>query len=296
MDIMGGTIGVTSLGAKQRKNFTSTSPPTDEDLKHLIQGLRLAGQTLAPPQFVHTGWEIGRIFEEIDDPDRMSEPWSTPSFVFTKDPLKQQEKVRCEELFAMPARGSFAKVAYDVLDEEDCAGLIKHINAKGFTPALVNIGGGRQLLEPEFRNGHRVIVDSPELSKWLFEVLKPFLPQELNGETLIDFNERLRVLCYTPGQEFTSHFDGCYRRPRNHSNAGDCSRVTVQLYLHDVPESNGGATTFHLRKADCGLVPNQPVGGSALLFTQDLEHEGSLLRQGLKYTLRTEAMYRRSQD
>ena len=38
--------------------------------------------------------------------------------------------------------------------------------------------------------------------------------------------------------------------------------------------------------------PCQPKGGSALVFTQNLLHEGSLVKKGIKYTMRTEIMYR----
>ena len=43
-------------------------------------------------------------------------------------------------------------------------------------------------------------------------------------------------------------------------------------------------------------MPCQPRGGSVLLFTQNIYHEGSLLRKGLKYTMRTEVMYRHSAE
>ena len=77
----------------------------------------------------------------------------------------------------------------------------------------------------------------------------------------------------------------------NHSvSTGDCSKVTVQLYLHDVPTEFGGATKFFPGRAHS--VQHQPTAGSVLLFTQDLEHEGSLVREGIKYAVRTEAMYR----
>ncbi|CAE8604289.1 unnamed protein product, partial [Polarella glacialis] len=93
--------------------------------------------------------------------------------------------------------------------------------------------------------------DSEELSTWLFQVLRPHLPEELCGSRLVELNDRLRFLCYTPGQEFAVHMDGNYRRPPNHPRAGDCSRVTVQIYLHDVPAENGGATTFEFGSRVC---------------------------------------------
>ena len=71
--------------------------------------------------------------------------------------------------------------------------------------------------------------------------------------------------------------------------AGDISRITVQLYLHDVPEEFGGATTFIGAGKN---FPCQPKCGSALVFTQNLFHEGSLVKKGIKYTMRTEVMYR----
>ena len=46
----------------------------------------------------------------------------------------------------------------------------------GFTPALLNIGSGQQQLSKNSRDGHRAIVDSPELTGYLFEVIKPHLP------------------------------------------------------------------------------------------------------------------------
>ena len=62
------------------------------------------------------------------------------------------------------------------------------------------------------------------------------------------------------------------------------SRITIQLYLHDVPEEFGGATTFLGKTKDFAC---QPKCGSALVFTQNLLHEGSLVREGVKYTMRT---------
>lgn len=237
------------------------------------------------PHFVDMGWKNGQRFSESDDPDRMQEPWTAPRFV--KEPVPETSVDELPLPTKLARTGSFARVVHGVLSEAFCEELIASINRKGFTPALLNIGGGNQKLEPYVRNGHRAIVDSPELGQWLLEALRPYLPAKCFGAQLVELNERCRILCYTPGQEFASHFDGSYRRPN-----GDTSKVTVQVYLHDVPEENGGATTFHFDRLDS--LPCQPKAGSVLIFSQDLEHEGSLLKKGLKYTLRTEAMYRRA--
>jgi len=272
--------------------------PTAVQASRLTEGLILAGRQLEAPRFQVTGWHENQKFTAEDDPDRTLQPWEPPSFVRCKDPVAQREKIAVE-----PVRldhlheefynegSSFAKILRGVLDEEDCAELLRCVNQKGFTPALVNIGDGMQMLIPEARDGHRVIVDSPELAAWLFEVLKPHLPTTRDGGELIDLNERCRFLCYTPGQYFAPHHDGRYSRPQGHPNAGDCSKITIQLYLHDVPTQAGGATNF-LSLSEERAIRCQPVVGSVLLFTQDLYHEGERLETGLKYTLRTEAMYR----
>jgi len=267
--------------------------PTEEEASHLASVMKpLAGKTLAPPKFHPVSWRQGQVFLASEDPDRMAEPWSAPPFIKTKDPKQQRSKTSVEEL-PVPtkmASGSFARVVRGVLDEQDCADVIAAANEKGFTPALVNIGRGAQKLDAGYRDGHRVMADSPEFVAWLFKVVEPHLPAEMYGGQLVDLNERCRFLCYTPGQEFSAHFDGQFRR-----SDGASSRVTLQLYLHDVDSKNGGATTFHLdERSGKGDVPHQPRAGDVLLFTQNLLHSGSLLTGGLKYTMRTEAMYSRS--
>lgn len=274
--------------------FTSTRPPSLEESLVLTAGLSLAGGPLEPPCFHHTDWEVGQRFRASDDPDRTSEAWKPPGFV-TRDPRVQHAKMSVDELKLpqKPCPESFARIVRGALDEEDCAELISAVNAKGFTPALLNMGRGTQRLNPEARDGFRVIVDSEPLSSWLFEVLRPFLPEVVqdDGECcrLQGLNERCRFLCYTPGQKIGAHYDARFTHPR--TMASSC--VTVQLYLHDVPVESGGATTFVFNERGVPDLPCQPSAGSLLVFSQDLEHEGSCLRSGLKYTFRTEAMYKK---
>merc|ERR1712007_237811 len=115
-------------------------------------------------------------------------------------------------------------------------------------------------------------------------------PEKIGNWQLVELNERCRFLCYTPGQFFVEHFDGNYRRPNGHPRCGDKSLITIQFYLHDVPKEFGGATTFHPDSVH-GSLPYHPEAGSVLLFTQNLPHEGSLVMEGVKYTMRTEVMY-----
>jgi hypothetical protein len=273
----------------EAKVFSSVAPPTNDESEVLAACMPyLAGKPLLPPSFYRTDWRPNQSFTYEDDPDRTRLPWVAPDFVHEKDPAAQRTQTEDLPVVSLRNKSSFARIARNVLDQEDCATLLSSVNAKGFTPALINTGGGTQCLLPGARDGHRVIVDSPELASWLFQVLRPFLPHELeDGSRLVDLNERCRFLCYTPGQQFPAHCDGTFERPDGHPHSGDFSYVTVQLYLHDVPASFGGATAFMLP----GRPRHQPEAGSVLLFSQDLMHEGCLVEEGIKYTLRTEAMY-----
>lgn len=279
---------------------------TDKVMRAMA-GVTMAGSALEKPRMVKTYWEKGQSFTAEEDPDRMNclfksktgedMRWSPPAFVGSVDPVARGLSTTVTEL-ALPGQnvpmGAFARVVHGVFTPEECAELISSVNDKGFTPALLNVGGGMQRYEPEFRRGHRAIVDSAALTKWMFEVLRPHLDGTLpDGAELVDLNERCRVLCYTPGQFFAEHYDGCYTRSPHIDpvRGGDCSRVTLQVYLHDVPPSNGGATTFLDSVGNAAPVPYQPACGSVLMFTQDLLHEGSLVSRGIKYTMRTEAMY-----
>jgi len=277
------------VGEKTRV-FSSIAPPTEEESRALAACMpHLAGRHLPPPRFFRTGWQANQTFTFEDDPDRTGLPWVAPDFLHRTDPSLQT--IQVEDLpvaSCSTGASSFARVARHVLAQEDCAALISSVNTKGFTPALLNIGGGKQRLVPGARDGHRVIVDCPELSDWLFRALLPCLPAELeDGSRLVELNERCRFLCYTPGQQFPAHCDGIFERPEDHPHSGDFSYVTVQLYLHDIPASYGGATAFMLP----GKPRHQPEAGSVLFFSQDLVHEGCLVEEGVKYTLRTEAMY-----
>lgn len=262
----------------------------------ITQGLHLAGETLQAPRFHPVDWVEGQRFSLEDDPDRCQQVWEGVDFFRTRDPQQQALRTTVQELglecglFDGADKESFARVVHGVLEAADCAALLASINAKGFTPALLNTGRGRQEFLPKYRLSNRVIVDSPEFANWLLQVLRQYLPASFEtwgGETLVDINERCRFLCYTPGQQFEEHCDGCYTRGPPHPHAGDQSRVTIQLYLHDIPAEHGGATTLYPSDPEF-RTPVQPKMGSALLFTQNLPHEGSLVTAGIKYTMRTE--------
>ena len=114
----------------------------------------------------------------------------------------------------------------------------------------------------------------------LFEKIKSYIPIEFEGNTVSCLNERLSFLKYSPGEYFKAHQDGYYIRPDN----SEISYITVQIYLNDLKEEDGGSTTFikdtyNKIYQDYSVIPKV---GRVLLFEHELEHEGSILKNGLK--------------
>mmetsp|Transcript_29103 Transcript_29103/g.40237 ORF Transcript_29103/g.40237 Transcript_29103/m.40237 type:complete len:227 (+) Transcript_29103:117-797(+) len=184
-----------------------------------------------------------------------------------------------------------ALVVDNVFSKEECEMIIKTTEERGFSKALVNVGGGRQVLMDDYRSSDRCMSDDKEFAEHLFERLKDFIPAVFSRKEVAGLNERMRFLRYGPGGFFAQHHDGCYVRPGGEER----SYVTIQLYLNDRTNLKGGETTFfHVYKDGkaASSVPVTPKPGRVLIFQHNMLHEGSLVAEGPKYTLRTDVMYK----
>ncbi|KAL4986147.1 hypothetical protein BDW68DRAFT_132418 [Aspergillus falconensis] len=143
-----------------------------------------------------------------------------------------------------------AAVIDNAITESECKELLhiaKASTADGQTweRAMINIGGGRQMISVDSRNCSRIILDSPEIAEKLHARLLPFLRElgvdRLENKPLITglagrnrtyeltrFNERLRFLKYVGGEYFRPHWDAHYTTP----DRGERSYLTVHLYLN----------------------------------------------------------------
>ena len=166
----------------------------------------------------------------------------------------------------------------NVLTEDECLDLIKTTEDQGYEDVVEN------WRRNDVRDSQRCIIDSVEKAGWLWSHIKEYIPETWKDKKVVGLNERLRFLKYSSGQYFKSHKDGSYRRP----DGSEQSFITIQLYLNEGFE--GGNTTFLSRSGgqDVGVVPRT---GRVLVFQHDILHEGSLLVQGTKYTMRTDIMY-----
>jgi prolyl 4-hydroxylase len=102
-------------------------------------------------------------------------------------------------------------------------------------------------------------------------------PKQIGNSKAVGLNELFRVYKYQEGQEFKRHRDQSYIR----SN-GEASYYTFMIYLNQ--DYEGGETVF----GDLSIEPKQ---GMALVFLHNLEHEGSPVKRGIKYVLRSDVMF-----
>ena len=105
--------------------------------------------------------------------------------------------------------GKFARTIEHLLTDEECKAMIASTEKLGYEQAMINIGGGKQVLDTSYRKNQRCIVDTFPVTDIIWERLKPFIPEDLYPKTKflcgwngLCLNERLRFLRYDAGDFF----------------------------------------------------------------------------------------------
>ena len=99
----------------------------------------------------------------------------------------------------------------DVLCAEECTVLIRRAEEHGFELAPTTTAKGFKVVL-ETRNNERVIFDDVDLANLLWSRVRHVIPEILAGREAIGLNERFRLYRYAPGQRFSWHSDGAFRR------------------------------------------------------------------------------------
>ncbi|CAE6531580.1 unnamed protein product [Rhizoctonia solani] len=214
----------------------------------------------------------------------------------------------------------FAMVIDNLFTPEECARYLTKVESEKVWEQAAVGGINAQTVDTSYRNSSRILYDTEELAKEIFEKLKPYLkdieymdfsllhrdprkPSTNPPARWVSLNERLRFLKYGPGQFFHRHCDGTY----SSQDGKHISYYTLQLYLSgSSDELEGGATRFwtmgrvdgpEKRKARSGIpirkfVDVEPRVGRALIFEQrGLFHSGEKVMKGTKVTVRTDLMF-----
>lgn len=161
--------------------------------------------------------------------------------------------------------------------KQECEAFISKSEAIGYELATVTTEKGQKVIE-EVRNNNRLIYIDRELADQIWQDLKMVLPTQFGNSIAIGLNEMFRFYRYQAGQHFRKHRDQSFIR-----NEFEASYFTFMIYLND--NYDGGETIFN-------RLTIHPKQGTTLIFQHDLEHEGNSVRQGIKYILRTDIMYR----
>lgn len=195
-------------------------------------------------------------------------------------------RIRRVEVDLSSLVGNAPKLAFvleNVFTNEECNNLISLSEEAGYSTALIH-SGDEAVPAPGYRDGERVMIDDKEFVKILQSRIQSFLPEKFENRRFLEINERLRFLCYSPGGQFKAHSDASYVR----SDYTARTLITLQIYLNE--GFDGGETTF-LNYDEDVRVPVVPKTGMILVFEHDIYHEGSLVRSGTKYTIRTDVLY-----
>jgi len=153
------------------------------------------------------------------------------------------------------------------------------------------------------RVNYRVSISSPEFAGRLWTVLRPHLPSfpcpssvtplATGARMAHSLNSNIRLYKYTPSQHFNPHYDDSVRDAKT----GAVSEWTLLIYLTGVEDNvRGGETIFYpnskAKASEAMVVPL--TRGTALLHRHGDEcllHEGSQVRSGTKYVLRSDIMF-----
>mmetsp|Transcript_57886 Transcript_57886/g.125701 ORF Transcript_57886/g.125701 Transcript_57886/m.125701 type:complete len:241 (-) Transcript_57886:391-1113(-) len=169
------------------------------------------------------------------------------------------------------------------LSQEECAAWIQYGEDRGF-----ELQKHAQTRDTAHRDNGRIAIDSPEIAHGLWQRLQHAVPARIGRRDAVGCNPNIRLYKYGPGQCFGKHID--------ESNDLGCSQrteMTVLVYLND-HGLLGGETIFY-RHFGGELLRVRPECGMALLHTHGsrcLTHEGAAVKEGVKYVLRTDIVYK----
>ncbi|KAJ5731093.1 Prolyl 4-hydroxylase alpha subunit [Penicillium malachiteum] len=156
----------------------------------------------------------------------------------------------------MAFKDRFAAVIENFISEAECTELLRlaeestnssNPNTPIWERAMINAGGGKQVMSVDTRKSGRIILDSADIAQRILDRLMPFM-RDFNIDTvhnmplvtglgsarrgesyqLSGINERLRFLRYEGGDYFRPHWDGTYVTP----DGNERSLFTIHLYLN----------------------------------------------------------------
>jgi len=184
-------------------------------------------------------------------------------------------------------------VLENVLTRAECKHLIECSEKVGYG----TLGEGST--GAAYRGNRRLQLDevSGKLGEEIWRRIKPYVPltQEIPGDGKYEFesiNTRFRCAKYFKGEAFMVHVD----KPTVYEPTRQ-SILTVNMYLNDLRPEQGGRTRFYQRINGKPVAAAGGSAGSLVMFKQaNMKytpfHDGEMVREGLKYLMRTDVIYK----
>lgn len=245
-----------------------------------------------------------RVIETTEGPQR-NPPNHHPAILYTSSPnavplSPEAPSISYHAHPTVPGLG----LATNVLSPSECKAIIAAGESVNFIPdAPVREDGDISILAHNFY----WVVDTA-FHDALWSRISPFVPAAADGRVARGINRRFRVYRYVPGAEYRCHIDGAwppsgilpddtYVYDASPKDKRQSSLYTFLVYLND--EFEGGETTFFLPAAREGTLngyPVRPIMGGVAIFphgdpNRAVLHEGTGVRKGAKYVIRTEVEY-----
>ncbi|CAF1341956.1 unnamed protein product [Adineta steineri] len=182
-------------------------------------------------------------------------------------------------------------VVCSLFTKEECEQLLNCERKNSFQKAISNY-------PTYYRNNERLVIDDPKLSSYLFEKVKPYLPNQIETKseneiwTLTELNNRLRFCKYNSNQYFHRHLDGIHYVSKRKQ-----SKLTFMIYLNNANEFEGGRTLFYKSKDSTDIWASYiSQQGDLMIFDHNLWHEGEEVKNGEKFLLRSDILYTKDSD
>eukprot|EP00469_Lotharella_globosa_P016058 CAMPEP_0167820526 /NCGR_PEP_ID=MMETSP0112_2-20121227/6154_1 /TAXON_ID=91324 /ORGANISM="Lotharella globosa, Strain CCCM811" /LENGTH=355 /DNA_ID=CAMNT_0007721121 /DNA_START=108 /DNA_END=1175 /DNA_ORIENTATION=- len=179
-------------------------------------------------------------------------------------------------------------VVEGLFSEKECKGLIRVSEDLGYD----ELGWNKK-----YRSNDRLVVHDRKLAETIQQRLLPYLPKRITVQKdewePVGMNECFRFCRYKKGQLFKKHTDGGFVRSQK-----EVSIFTVNIYLNGPPDFTDGSTRFYLDNTKPSEITHEliPKAGTVCIFnhaSRSFLHDGQALGPGVKYLLRTDAMYRK---
>lgn len=201
---------------------------------------------------------------------------------------------------------SLEKVAPDITCKAilgDCGWLLKSTLSPAECQAVIRVTEQEGYEDAEKycfmyvnRINDRLMSDDSRFAQFLWERVREFVPEQMDAFSrswrVSALNSRFRICRYMGGKghHFGPHCDGIYPESENRM-----SLLTCMIYLNDASEFEGGLTNFLKFGTKDVTLSIQPEPGLCVIFKQmereHCYHEGTEVKSGVKYILRTDVMY-----